>query len=142
MNWSYFSQFWDEIVDVVVGGTTYTISWFQGIGNAVAGAIGSFFDVIVHYITDLFIFLSWFAVSLKNIFLAILSPITYFFAVLKSFFGTAFGTASTPDITYTFSQDIVDVFEAIPYWSAFGVILGAVLILVIGISAVKLLLNT
>lgn len=142
MNWNYFTQFWNNITAVFVGGVEYGISWFQSIGNAVAGAIGSFFDLIVHFMTDVFVFTGWFAYSLKSIFLAILSPVAYFFQVLKSFFGTAFGTATPPGISYTFTSDIVDVFNTIPYWSAFGTVLGAVLILVIGISAVKLLLNT
>ena len=142
MIWDYFTQFWSSITSAVVGGVTYGIDWFQSIGNAVGGAIGAFFDLIVHFLTDLFVFTSWFAYSLKTIFLSILSPVSYFFTVLKSFFSTAFGTASTPAVTYTFGADIVDVFNSIPYWSSFGVVLGAVLILIIGISTLKLLLNT
>jgi hypothetical protein len=98
--------------------------------------------VIVHFMTDVFVFASWFAYSLKSIFLAVLSPISYFFQVLKSFFGTAFGTSPAPGLTYTFTNQIVEIFQNIPGWSYYGIVLGAVLVLVIGIDGVKLLLNT
>jgi len=140
--WDYFGQYWDSITEVVITGTTYTVSWFQSIGNAVGGAIGAFFDIIVHYITDAFLFMSWLAYSLKTIFLALLAPVNYFFQILKSFFGTAFGTATTPSVTYTFTDQVMEIFQAIPYWSTYGTILGAVLILVLGLSSIKLLLKT
>jgi hypothetical protein len=142
MSWDYFSQFWNNITAVTISGVNYTIDWFQSIGNAVGGAIGSFFDLIVHFISDMFLFMSWFGYSLKTIFLAMLSPVSYFFQILKSFFGSAFGTATTPAVSYTFTDQIMEIFQTIPYWSTYGTILGAVLILVMGLSAIRLLLKT
>lgn len=143
MVWNYFSQFWNAIQEVVVGGAAYTIEWFQSIGNAVAGAIGSFFDVIVHYIMDLFILIGWMGSVLKNIFLALLAPINYIFTFIKVFFSKAFSsTLPDPEATYSFSSDIISIFEAIPHWTIFGSVLGAVLVIIIGIATLKLFLNT
>jgi len=140
MIWEYLSQFWDSIVAV----GEYPIAFFQNIGIAVAGALGSFFDFIFHNISDVFILLGWFGSNIKNIFLSLLTPITYFFNVLKFFFTTAFSTAPMPDptATFTFSQPILDVFNTIPNWPIFSSVLGAGIILVIGISGIKLLLKT
>lgn len=140
MIWDYFSQFWDSISAV----GEYPISFFQNIGLAVAGALGSFFDVIFHNLNDVFTFLNWFGSNIKNIFVSLLTPIAYFFNVLKFFFTTAFSTPPPPDptATFTFSQPILDVFNTIPNWQIFSSVLGAGIILVIGISGIKLLLKT
>ena len=140
MIWEYLSQFWDSIVAV----GEYPIAFFQNIGIAVAGALGSFFDTIFHNLNDIFILLGWFGSNIKNIFISMLTPITYFFDVLRYFFSTAFSTPPLPDptATYTFSQEVLDVFQAIPNWSIFSSVLGAGIILIIGISGLKLLLRT
>jgi len=140
MIWQYLSQFWDSIVAV----GEYPIAYFQNIGIAVAGALGSFFDVIFHNLNDIFLFLSWSGSNLKNIFLSLLSPITYFFDILRFFFTTAFSTPTAPDptATFTFSQQVLDVFQAIPNWQIFSSILGAVIIFVVGLSGLKLLLRS
>jgi len=140
MIWDYLSQFWDSIVAV----GEYPIAYFQNIGIAVAGALGSFFDFIFHNLSDFFLLLGWFGSNIKSIFISLLSPITYFFDVLRYFFTTAFSTAPIPDptATYTFSQEILDVFNTIPNWSIFSSVLGAGIILIIGISGLKLLLKT
>jgi len=138
MIWGYLSQFWDSIVSV----GEYPIAFFQNIGIAVAGALGSFFDVIFHNLNDIFVFINWFGVNLKNIFVSILAPITYFFNVLKFFFGSAFGTPPPPEATFTFSQEILDIFQAIPNWPIFSSVLGAIIIFVIGLSGLKLLLRS
>ncbi len=140
MIWEYLSQFWDSIVAV----GEYPIAYFQNIGIAVAGALGNFFDVIFHNLNDIFLFLSWFGSNLKNIFLSLLSPITYFFDILRYFFSTAFSTPTLPDptATFTFSQEILDIFQAIPNWQIFSSILGAVIIFIVGLSGLKLLLRS
>ncbi|MDD5639022.1 MAG: hypothetical protein PHO28_03920 [Candidatus Pacebacteria bacterium] len=138
MIWDFFSQFWNLITEV----GEYPIEFFQNIGIAVAGAIGSFFDVIFHSINDIFVFIGWLGYSLKTIFLSLLSPINYIINVLRFFFATAFSTPAEPEITYTFSEEILDVFNTIPHWEILASILGAIIILVFGISMLKLLLRT
>lgn len=141
MVWNYFTQFWNNVSEVVITGGTYTVSWFQSIGNAVGGAIGAFFDVIVHYITDGFLFISWLAFSLKTIFIAMLSPISYFFQILKSFVTTAFNPATAPTVSYLIPDYVLEILDAIPHFATFELIIGSMIILIIGISSVKLLNN-
>ena len=138
MIWDYLSQFWNSIAAV----GDYSIEFFQNIGIAVAGALGGFFDVIFHNLNDIFVFISWFFVNLKNIFVSMLAPIAYFFNVLKFFFTSAFGTPPPPEATFTFSQEILDIFQAIPNWAIFSSVLGAIIIFIIGLSGLKLLLRS
>ena len=138
MIWDYFNQFWDLISPV----GEYTIEFFQNIGLAVAGAIGSFFDLIFHSINDIFVIVVWLGLALKTIFLAILSPVIYFFNILRWFFTTAFQTPELPEISYTFSAEVLEVFNAIPHWALITSILGAIIFMFAGIAMLKLLLKT
>jgi len=138
MVWGYLNQFWDLIVAV----GEYPIEFFQNIGLAVAGAIGSFFDVIFHNINDVFVIVVWLGVELKTIFLAIISPVVYFFNIVRWFFATAFQTPELPEVSYTFSQEILDVFNTIPQWSVISLVLGAIVLMLGGVAILKLLLKT
>jgi len=138
MVWDYFSQFWDLIVEV----GSYPVEFFQNIGLAVAGAIGSFFDVIFHNINDIFVIVVWLGISLKTIFLSITSPVVYFFNVVRWFFATAFQTPQLPEASYTFSQEVLEVFNTIPNWSVISIVLGAVVLMLGGVAILKLLLKT
>jgi hypothetical protein len=142
MTWQYFTQFWSAVQDVIVGGTTYTIDWFQAIGNAVAGGIGSFFDATFHTLSDLFLFIQWLFANLKVIFTALLSPVNYIFSVIRFFWSSAFLTPPAPEWTYTFPAGVLDVFNTIPHWTIFVSVLGAVVIVFAGIGILKLFLNT
>lgn len=142
MVWDYLAQFWDAITAQTVGGVEYTIAWFQQIGNAVAGALGLFFDFIFHGLNDIFVFISWFGYALKTIFVALLSPINYFANILRFFFSTAFSTPSAPEATYTFSDQVLAVFNSIPNWEIFASVLGAIIMLICGVGCLKLLLKT
>lgn len=137
MLWNYLTQFWDQIVAV----GEYPITFFQNIGNAVAGAIGSFLDIIFHNLNDIFVFVAWFGTNIKSIFLSLLSPITYFFNVLKFFYANAFASPLPAEATYTFTEPVLSVFNTIPYWNVISSVIGAVLIFIIGLSAIKLLLR-
>ena len=79
--WGYLEQFWNAITQV----GDYTIEWFRNIGNAVAGAIGGMFDWLIHYVSDVFIFLGWLFSILKELIMTFLSPVAYTFNFLKSF---------------------------------------------------------
>jgi hypothetical protein len=138
MVWDYFSQFWNSIVSV----GHYSIEFFQNIGIAVAGALGSFFDVIFQSINDVFVIVVWLAVVLKTIFLALISPVSYFFNIIRWFFATAFQTPQAPEINYVFSPEILEVFDTIPYWQTLSIILGAIILMMGGVAVLKLLLKT
>jgi len=138
MVWNYLSQFWEAVVDV----GEYTIEFFQSIGNAVAGAIGGLFDNTFHLISDIGLIFNWFSTQLKDIFLGILQPVSYIFNLLKSFWGTAFTTPTTPELNFTFPQGVLDVFNAIPHWSTVSTVLAGIIILVMGIGIIKLFLHS
>jgi len=138
MVWDYFSQFWDLIVEV----GEYPIAYFQNIGLAVAGAIGSFFDIIFHNVNDIFIIFTWLGLSLKTIFLSLVSPIIYFFNIVRWFFAIAFGTPEAPEITGVFTEGILELFATIPYWSTFSSVIGAIVLMLGGVATLKLLLKT
>jgi hypothetical protein len=129
MVWGYLSEFWDKLTDV----GEYTIEWFQGIGNAVAGAIGSLFEDLIHHIYDFFYIAQYLIDNLGNLFAIIFTPLTWIFNFVKGFFVSAFAPPVEPTITWTFSNEILSVFNAIPYWNIFIFAIGsgiAILVLV------------
>lgn len=121
MAWGYLSEFWDKITDV----GDYTIAWFQGIGNAVAGAIGSLFEDLIHHIYDFFYIAQYLVDNLGELFEIIFTPLTWVFNFVKGFFISAFATPVEPTITWVFSDEILSVFEAIPYWNIFTFAIGS-----------------
>lgn len=82
---SFIAQFWNSITSVLVGGVTYGIDFFQNIGVAVAGAIGSFFLVFLQYIYDFFVSITYVFQAFLNILPILLAPLYFIF----DFFGSA-----------------------------------------------------
>lgn len=115
MEWGYLTEFWSKIVNV----GDYTIAWFQGIGNAVAGAVGSLFEDLIHHFYDLLYIFQYLLEQLGTLFSIIFTPLTWIFNFVKGFFVSAFSTPLEPQITWVFSDDIIAVFNAIPYWNIF-----------------------
>jgi len=140
--WNYFADFWNAITSQVVGGVEYTIGYFQQIGNAVAGALGQFFNETFHLATDFFAFFNYLAISLKQIFLAIISPVNYIFTILRNVYSISFSTPPAPEITTTFSPGVLSVFQSIPHWGLISSTLGVAISLVLGVATIKLLLKT
>lgn len=138
MVWDYLTTFWERIVAV----GDYSVQWFQNIGNAVAGALGLFFDFIFHNLNDVFVILGWVANYLKIIFTSLLAPLNYFFVFLKSFFSNALSTPATNELAFSLPSNIAEFFSSIPNWSILSSILGYILIFVIGIASLKLLLHS
>ena len=137
MVWNYLTNFWNQLTDV---GST-TIAWFQGIGNAVAGAIGGFFDAIFHLMSDLFWFFGWIFASLKAIFLALITPFNFIFLFLKTFISQAFSTP-TNAINPVLSPQIVEIFQRIPYWSILSSVLGGLVLVFVGFALIKSISTT
>lgn len=113
--WGYLPEFWDLLVNV----GDYTVEWFQGIGNAVAGALGNFFDDLIHNFYDIFYVIQWLLEGLENLFVIIFRPFTWIFNFGKGFFDTAFKTAAELGIEVgpigSFSSGVSAVFNAIPH---------------------------
>lgn len=129
MVWGYLAEFWDKLVEV--GG--YPVAWFQGIGNAVAGAIGSLFEDLIHHLYDFFYIAQYLIDNLGELFTIIFTPLTWIFNFVKGFFVSAFATPIEPTITWIFPTQILEIFDAIPYWGIFTFAIGsgiAVLVLV------------
>jgi len=121
MVWGYLAEFWDKLTDV----GDYTIEWFQGIGNAVAGAIGSLFEDLIHHIYDVFYIFQYFIDQLQTLFSIIFVPLTWIFNFVKGFFVSAFSTPIEPEITWTFDDKYLAIFQALPYWNTFMFSIGA-----------------
>lgn len=121
MVWGYLSEFWNSITDVVVGGATYTIAFFESIGNAVAGAVGSLFDDLIHHIYDVFLFFSWLLDNLKNLFSIIFTPLYWIFSFSKGFITSSTSSLSELGIALTefelYTESVAGFFDAIPYFS-------------------------
>jgi len=139
--WGYLEQFWNAISQVVIEAGVYTIEWFQSIGNAVAGAIGGMFDWLIHYVNDFFIFTGWIFSIIKELVKAFILPISYVFNFLKSFTLQAFSSPKTPEATYTFSAEIQEVFETIPYWDILIMLIGVAILIIFGIAILKIFLR-
>jgi len=137
MVWDYLSSFWSKIVDV----GSYTIDWFQGVGNAVAGAIGGFFDATFHLIGDMFLVVGWFFSYMKQIFLALVQPFNYIFLFLKSFISQAFTTPAN-EVSEVLSPEITSLFQGIPYWEILSTILGALILFFVGFTLSKSISKT
>jgi len=138
MVWEYLQQFWQSIVEVA----NYPVEFFQNIGNAVAGAIGGLFESFFHFFNDLGLIFYWLAEQLKFIFLGLLSPVSYVFNTIKFFWVSAFQTPETPELSYTFSENILAVFNSIPHWDIVSSILASIVILVMGLAIIRLFLRS
>jgi hypothetical protein len=99
-------------------------------------------EVFYHTIIDIAVFIQWFFGNLKVIFTSLLSLANYIFLVIGHFLSTAFLTPPAPELTYTFTAEVLAVFNSIPYWTVIGTILGAVIVFTGGIAILKLFLHT
>lgn len=115
--WGYLSEFWNSIVEV--GDTT--VAWFQSVGNAVAGAVGSLFETTLHYLNDTWVFLGWIFSAIGQLITLFLMPLNFVFQFLKGLVLSAFG--SPVDYEYSWSAGALQLFERIPLWSTIAPVL-------------------
>jgi len=139
--WDYLSQFWDAITGVIVDAGSYSVEWFQSVGNAVAGAIGGMFSWLVHYFNDFFIFTGWIFSILKELILVFTLPIFFIFNFLKAFTISAFSSPITAGASYSFDPETMAVFENIPYWTTIVSVLSFTVLIVIGVAILKIILQ-
>lgn len=144
MTWGYLSEFWDNVSSTTLNAWEYTESWFQNIGDAVAGAVGGLFEFINHAISDVFVFGGWFFQNLSDVISGFFAPIRYLFIFVKSFWGKMTSPAVAPEIyeDWVFDTSTLSVFQAIPYWTTLtGALIVGVLVLV-GIYTLKYFLKS
>lgn len=135
MNWGFLGEFWDAITGATIDAWEYTADWFKQIGLAVAGAIGGLFDYLIHYFSDLFVFLGWLFSAIKELFLAILLPISFLTSFLKGFISNAIKEPIVPE-TEGFATSTLEIFETLPYWATLSQVLGFCVIFIIGIAII------
>lgn len=124
MPWGYLTEFWNAVTGVVIDAGNYTADWFYSVGNAVAGAIGSLFDDLVHHFYDIFYIIQFLFDNLRTLFGILFTPLVWIFDFFKGFFISAFLAPPPPDITWNFTSDIMSIFNAIPYFSSFMFAIG------------------
>lgn len=139
--WDYILQFWDSLTEVVVSAGSYSVEWFQNIGNAVAGATGGLFDWLIHYINDFFIFIGWTFSMITDFLETFILPISYAFNFLKSFTTSAFSSPQVASASYYFSPEIKGIFDGLPYWNVVVSVLGVGILIIVGVSIFKLFLK-
>ncbi len=140
MDWGFLGEFWNSITLQTINAWEYTADWFKQIGLAVAGAIGSLFDFLIHYISDLFIFIGWLFSAIKEVFLAILLPIGYITAFLKGLITNIIKTPIVPE-TPVISPETLGIFESLPYWAILSQVVGYCIIFIVGIGIIYLVLK-
>lgn len=126
--WGYLSEFWNSVASTTLNAWEYTESWFYSVGNAVAGAIGNLFYSTLHYLNDTWVFLGWVFSVIGQVISLFLLPLTYVFQFLKGLVGQVF--ASPSDFSYTWSSEVLAVFDNIPYWDTISAVLGACIIVI------------
>lgn len=140
MDWGFLAEFWNSITSQTLNAWEYTTDWFRQIGLAVAGAIGGLFDFLIHYISDFFIFLGWLFMAVKELFLAMLLPISYITAFFKGFITNITKTPIAP-ATPIVGVATMEVFESLPYWGTLSLAIGYSLLFIIGIGIIYLVLK-
>ena len=115
--WGYLTEFWGQIVQI----GDYTVEWFQGIGNAVAGAIGGVFENLIHHLYDIFYIVQWFLTGLQDLFSILFKPLAWAFNFGKGLFETAFKTATELGLEEGqighFNQSVFDFLNVIPHFN-------------------------
>lgn len=131
----YLSEFWDAVQEV---GST-SVSYFQSVGNAVAGAVGNLFYFALHYINDTWVFLGWVLNLLSSVIGLFFMPLNFVFNFLKGLVISIFASPVAFDNAYVFSDNVVSLFNKIPLWSSVQVVLGAGLVISLIASILALL---
>lgn len=67
-------------------------------------------------ISDFFIFLGWLWTNIVEIFKALFVPLQYIYSFFQSFFSTAFSSPVEPETIWSFNDETLAVFGAIPYF--------------------------
>jgi len=135
--WGYLSEFWGAVSQV----GDYTVTWFQSLGNAVAGAIGGLLEDLTHHFYDIFYIAQWFLDNLGEMLATAFTPLTWIFNFVKGFFVSATMSLEelgieVPEINLI-SDNVKAVFEIVPYMNLLLTAIAGVFGLMIVIFIVK-----
>lgn len=95
----------------------------------------------LHNVYDFFYAIEYIFSNLANIFIIIFSPLNFAFNFIKGFFDGISVPPPETAISWTFSDEILAVFSAIPYWSILMYGVGAGLSFLILIFIISQLLK-
>jgi len=126
--WGYLTEFWDNVSGSTIDAWEFTATWFQNVGNAVAGAVGNLFFFALRSINDFVVLIGWFFELIKTFFQFISTPFIWVIHIISAFFSNV-GLPPT-DFSYTWNTDVLSVFQAIPYWSYISLVIGIVITLI------------
>jgi hypothetical protein len=91
----------------------------------------NFGDLVFHTTLDAFYSLAYILENALNVFNIIIKPLTFIFNFIKGFFD---GLATIPEeleIEYTFAENVMSVFETVPYFSLLVASIGAGLMMLL-----------
>jgi hypothetical protein len=80
-------------------------------------AIIDYLAGLYHAINDIFVFLGWLFSNLVGFLHNLFLPVNYVFQYLKGFSQNAFSPAISPSGVWIFPENILALFNTIPYWS-------------------------
>jgi len=114
--WGYLPEFWEAIAQV----GDYTVEWFEGIGNAVAGAIGGLLEDLTHHFYDIFYLVQWFLSNLGGMISTAFTPLIWIFNFIKGFFASATSSLETLGIEIEeidlMTDNVQTFFNSVPYF--------------------------
>jgi len=79
---SYLAEFWDSIAAATEG----TVEWFQSLGNAVAGAMGSLLTFLLQPFLDLVMVFTYYFHQIYILISALWAIPAYYIKILTTFF--------------------------------------------------------
>ena len=89
-------------------------------------------NIIGHNINDVFYIIQYVFSNLGTVFVIIFRPLTFTFNFFKGFFDGINMAPPETAIAWVFPDNIISVFNAVPYWSLFvSAIAGALAVLVL-----------
>jgi len=112
----YLAEFWDSISEAVVGGTTYTVAWFEQVGNAVAGGIGNILLSPLKVIVDFFLAIAYLLKCLWAVINLILSFFSFLFEWIYNLFEIVLTTPPTTG-EVIFDTNWISFFTSIPLFT-------------------------
>jgi len=97
---------------------------------------------MLEVLSDFIVFLGWIWQNTLTIFHGIFLPVRYIYTFLQQFLASAFATPIIPDEIWTFNDNILAVFNAIPYFNIliYSAVLGITILIIVFI--LKTFLNS
>lgn len=128
---TYLNDFWNSITDATVGATTYTIEFFQQIGNAVGGAVGSILIQLFLPIIEVMMVLAYAGQYLLFIVTKMLSIPAFIFKFLVTYLQSI----TTVTVSNPWQNGVTDVLTQLPFWTTIGTVTSfAVIFLILSMS--------